>query len=159
MDAVLPLIGVVIGAVIGGGMTFLLDRRRERRAAKAGLRLVVLELRKTQLTWRNLTKAWDEAPTPETADWLISELKGRRLATTQWKSYQEILAASLPGEDWKALADAYAVIGLVDEAAQTANAEARMELPDVMNTTRWRVDAAIERLQRGTGPPVGPEVE
>jgi hypothetical protein len=158
MDAVLPLIGVVIGAVLGGGVTFLLDRRRERRAARAGLRLVVVELRRTQSTWLNLTKAWNEAPTAETADWVISELQGRPLATAQWTNYQELLAASLSGEDWKALADAYAVIGLANEAAHTAlDPEFRMELPEVMNETRWRLDAALERLQRGTGPQVGPD--
>jgi hypothetical protein len=158
MDAVLPLIGVVIGAVLGGGMTFLLDRRRERRAARAGLRLVVVELRRIQSTWQNLTNEWDEKPTAETAEWVISEVQGRPFSTAQWQNHQEILASSLSGEDWKALADAYAVIGLVNEAAHTTvDPEHRTELPGVMKETRWRVDMAVDRLQRGTGgPPVGP---
>lgn len=68
MNAVLPLIGVVIGAVIGAAMTFLLDRRRERRAARAGVRLVVDELQGVRSTWQSLAEAWSKAPTAETAD-------------------------------------------------------------------------------------------
>lgn len=76
MDAVLPLIGVVIGAVIGASMTFLLDRRRERRAARACVRLVVDELQGIRSTWQSLTKEWSKAPSTETADWVASNLQG-----------------------------------------------------------------------------------
>ncbi|HXJ49025.1 MAG TPA: hypothetical protein VNF91_07650 [Candidatus Acidoferrum sp.] len=68
MDAVLPLIGVVIGAVIGAAITFLLDRRRERRTARAGVRLVVDELQGIKSTWQTLAEGWSKTPTPETAD-------------------------------------------------------------------------------------------
>jgi hypothetical protein len=142
----------VIGAVIGGGVTFLLDRRREQRAARAGLRLVVAELRRTQGTWQTYTAA-SEAPTvEETGEWLVSELRERPLRTEQWKNYQEVLAASLSAADWKALADAYAVIGLVNEAVQTAvDPEHRTELVVVMTETRPIVDRAAEHFQRRVG--------
>ena len=104
MDAVLPLIGVVLGAVIGAAMTFLLDRRREGRAARAGVRLVVDELQGIRSTWQTLTEGWSKTPTAETADWVISNLQGQPLSTRQWKHAQELLAASLPDDDWTALA-------------------------------------------------------
>jgi|SRR5215211_6657800 len=154
MDAVLPLIGVVIGAVLGGGMTYLLDKRREGRAAKAGLRLLLVELQATKQRWQTLTKSWDDEPTAANADLLISDLKKRPYATAHWKSHQEVLASSLSRDDWEALANAYSLIGFVDAAAQeAASAEERMELPDVMKEAQGHLDAAIERLQRGAGPP------
>ena len=107
MDAVLPLIGVVIGAVIGAAITFLLDRRRERRTARAGVRLVVDELQGIKSTWQTLAEGWSKTPTPETADWVISNLQGQPLSTRQWKHAQELLAASLSDDDWSALAEAY----------------------------------------------------
>jgi hypothetical protein len=157
MDAVLPLIGVVIGAVLGGGMTFLLDRRRERRAATAGRRLVALELQAAQSTWKTHTDEWHKNPTAETADWVISDLKERRLARAQWRSYQEVLASSLSDDDWEALTNAYSLIRLVDAAAHQATAEDMTEVPGQMEESKWVLDKAIQRLQRDTGPPVGPE--
>jgi hypothetical protein len=148
MDAVLPLIGVVIGAVLGGGMTYLLDKRRERRTARAGLRLVVHELEATKLRWHSLTESWDDEPTAENADRLISDLKNRPYATALWKNHQEVLASSLSGDEWEGLADAYKVIRAVEDAVQTGStAEDWMELPDVMKAAQEPLDAVIERLQ------------
>lgn len=152
MDAFLPLIGVVIGAFIGGGMTFLLDRRREKRAARAGLRLVVGELRKIRLSWHNLTSQWEEARTAETADQLISGVQGRRWAIAKWEAQQEVLAASLSDEDWEALVDVYVLVGLVDESLQTTpEPELRSELLVVMTDSLRHLEQAIERFRRGVG--------
>jgi hypothetical protein len=156
MDAVLPLIGVVIGAVLGGGVAFLLDRRREQRAARAALRLVVEELRRTRLSWGRVAGEWKEAPTAETADRLIAELQGKRWATAQWKNHQEVLAASLSRENWEAVADAYQLIGLIDaaldEAADTAaDSESSAELLALVTDNLKYLDQAIERLQREAG--------
>jgi hypothetical protein len=88
----------------------------------------------------------------ETGEWLVSELRERPLRTEQWKNYQEVLAASLSAADWKALADAYAVIGLVNEAVQTAvDPQHRTELVVVMTETRPIVDRAAEHFQRRVG--------
>jgi gas vesicle protein len=156
MDAVLPLIGVVIGAVIGAAMTFLLDRRRERRAARACVRLVVDELQGVRSTWQSLAEAWSKAPTAETADWVISNLQGQPLSTVQWKHAQELLAASLSDDDWTALAEAYRVVVLVNEVAQTPQADERLELPGIMNDAGPYLDRAVARLQHWSGPPPGP---
>ena len=152
MDAVLPLIGVVIGAVLGGGMTYLLDKRREERAAKAGLRLLVHELQGTMLRWHTLTKSWDDEPTAENADQLISDLKNRPYETALWKDHQEVLASSLSLDEWEGAADVYKVIRAVEDAARTGTtAEDWMELPDVMKAAQESLDAAIARLERRAG--------
>jgi gas vesicle protein len=155
MDAVLPLIGVVLGAVIGAAMTFLLDRRREGRAARAGVRLVVDELQGIRSTWQSLAEAWRKAPTAETADWVISNLQGQPLSTVQWKHAQELLAASLSDDDWTALAEAYRVVVLVNEVAQTPQGDERLELPQIMTGAGPYLDHAVERLQHWSGPPPG----
>lgn len=156
MDAILPLIGVVIGAVIGGAMTFLLDRRRERRAARASVRLVVDELQGIRATWKSLANDWSKTPNAETADWVISVLQGQPLSTVQWKHSQELLAASLSDDDWTALAEAYRVIVLVNEVAQTEQTDERLELPGIMDKSLPYLDTAVERLQHWSGPPPGP---
>ena len=153
MDAVLPLIGVVVGAILGSGTTYLLEKRREGRAAKAGLRLLVHELEGTKLRWHNLTTSWDSQPTAENADRLISDLKKRPYATTLWTNHQEVLASSLSRADWEDLANAYALIAFVESAVQDADAtvEDQMELPDVMKDAERPLDAILRRLQQRAG--------
>lgn len=140
MDAVLPLVGVVIGAVIGAAMTLLLDRRREKRAEKAALRVVLVELQEIQGRWSILMDEWKKAETAETAEWVASEVKHHPFVTTEWKQQQGLLAASLSSKDWTDLVGTYRVVNKANEVAQLSKAE--VELAKQMNLaeSRWPID-------------------
>jgi hypothetical protein len=118
----------------------------------------VVELKSTQSTWGFLAKHSADG-TAEASDWLISQLQKRPFKTEQWTTYQQVLAASLSGKKWKVLADAYSVIRLVNEAARAElDPDERSDLPGLMGDNSPYIDRAVEILQRGIGPAVGPPV-
>jgi hypothetical protein len=98
--AIFGLIGVVIGALVTGGVTFFLEWRRERAALRAGLRLVGEELKDMLLEVQIMVdmRAWGP---PEVRQGL-----GGRISHEQWDRHRDVFAAQLSPTDWVKIAGA-----------------------------------------------------
>jgi hypothetical protein len=93
------LLGVLIGATLGGIIDYRLARRREQSEGRAGARLVQDDLKKctTTLTWIRRQQAW-YAP--------------YGLPTEAWTQYRGVLASVLDRSSWS---DAAAAASMLQE--------------------------------------------
>lgn len=87
------LVGVVLGGVLNGTVTWFLERGRERSASRAAARLVHAEIAKNVqvLSWVVDTASTEHAP----------------IMHSQWKANEKILARAVNDEAWTALTRAY----------------------------------------------------
>jgi hypothetical protein len=90
LDALLPLIGVVVGGLLAGGTAYVLERSRERRAARAAALLVCDELKQI---WTTL-----DISVGMTGGELIGG-EGDEWDTSQWQAHRAALAAG--GGRWR----------------------------------------------------------
>jgi hypothetical protein len=90
--AVLALIGVVIGALTTGWVTFLLDRRREREELRAAMRLVALELGSIAVDLALLAREKSLA---------LIEGPPRTLSTQAWEAERRVLARAISDDLWE----------------------------------------------------------
>lgn len=94
-EAVFGLVGVVIGALITGGVDLILEHRREERALRTAGRMLTLEL----VEARNLiTTSLAEG------HWLAEPL--RVLSNEQWSEHRGIWAAA-KGKCWDEVSEAF----------------------------------------------------
>jgi len=101
--AVFGLIGVVVGALVNGVVSGVLSRRAERSASRSAARLVLSEL----------TRFYTLAV--ESGQWAVENLPQLRdVAPRVWQSQRDMLARSLPIEQWDAVAGAYARIDALE---------------------------------------------
>ena len=108
MDALLPSIGVVVGGLLAGGTTYLLERARERRAARAAALLVCDELKQI---WTTL-------------DISVGMMRGEIIGaegdewdTSQWQAHRAALAGGAP-EVWGTVANAYRRLWFLPKGVQ-----------------------------------------
>jgi hypothetical protein len=95
--AIFGLIGVVIGALINGIVTWLSQRRKDEATERSAKRLVANELG----TWLVLAREAQARP-PEHLPQL------RKATPLLWQSNRSLLARSLSNADWDLVATAYA---------------------------------------------------
>jgi hypothetical protein len=128
MDAVLPLIGVVVGAILGGGVTFALERTRERRSARAAALLVQEELHDIWTTLDVAILAFGGATVGPGGD---PEWK-----TAEWQAHRGLLAAGMSPEAWRQVAAAYRGLRFVPKGPQTQGRPRRARTSDRPRPTR-----------------------
>lgn len=91
-DAVVGLVGVVVGAVVTGGITAVGSWRARRRAARAALRLIHGDLMQGLLLMEEAT---------DSGQWWLPPAE---LPTTRWERHREALAGSqLSFDEWTTL--------------------------------------------------------
>ena len=95
-EAIFGLIGVVIGGLLNGGVSWLASRRDAERKARIGSRLVLSELDENQRAVSLALKAGS-----------FGHLKS--LETKAWKDWRETLADVLSDNDW-GVVDSYFVM-------------------------------------------------
>lgn len=103
LAALLPLAGVALGALLAGYTRFHLDRRNERRDARAAARLVALELTEAQAALLAVLadrKPNVPVPVPD-------------LDVSAWRNHRLVLARVLTDDEWQAVERAYAATGEV----------------------------------------------
>jgi hypothetical protein len=97
--AIFGLLGVIVGGLINGVVSWLAQRRKDEATALSAKRLVANELG----TWFVLAREAN-ARSPEQLPQL------RKAAPTTWQSNRSVLARSLSDADWDVVAIAYAHI-------------------------------------------------
>ncbi len=95
--AIFGLIGVIVGAVINGTVTALLQRRTEGSDRRSAARLVRTEIVRF---WSLALEAGRQSPEH------LPQLQ--KTAPILWESYRAVLARALTDEDWVLVARAYA---------------------------------------------------
>jgi hypothetical protein len=95
--AIFGLLGVIVGAVINGAVTAMLQRRNEGNERRSAARLVRSELvRYRALALESASLPADHLPQLQDAAPLV------------WQSYRVVLARALPTQQWEVVARAYA---------------------------------------------------
>jgi hypothetical protein len=97
--AIIGLVGVLIGAVLGGITSDLLERRKQRASALAAARAIATELRVAYAKLESAT-----LPVQSPGWWVGTPV------TTAWQSQLSLIAAKAPGEVIDEAAKAYAQI-------------------------------------------------
>ncbi|MGH8834336.1 MAG: hypothetical protein ACRDWG_04985 [Actinomycetes bacterium] len=152
-EAIFGLIGVVIGALVTGGVTYALARRQESVDMRAGLRLVGEEY-KDLLFVVNLLVAWLEEvadnPIPPSAwgPW-------RGVSTRQWEQHRALLAARLSPADWDLITNgklAHQVIQALQDVP-SPDASLRKSGLDALKEQQQRLPGIIQRLAVLSGAP------
>jgi hypothetical protein len=100
--ALFGLLGVVVGGVLTGMVTYALERVRTKRAARAASRLLVEDLH-SALMFANTVKGkgtW-QVLSPDAVERTFVE------PAAVWLKHRELLASTLSGKEWVALSLAY----------------------------------------------------
>lgn len=162
-QALIGLVGVVVGAVLSGGVGYLVARRDERRRARASARLLQAELRPVAdyldaVVVGNL-ELFTGAGRPLLASALgpLLEMTPPRL----WAEHQALLAWALGTADWYAIASAYERVDQLRSVAETEGAPDTRDAysGDVVELVSVAIDevrrgvAALSRLAGGTPSP------
>ena len=97
--AIFGLLGVIVGAVVNGAVSYVLGRQRERAEGRAAARLVGFELRDHASTLRAVLdrRSW-EALGPRPPD------------TSEWDAHRAVLARVFDDDEWSTIAQAYSSI-------------------------------------------------
>jgi uncharacterized membrane protein YccC len=116
-EAIFSLVGVVVGALLSGGVAYLMARRTERRKVRAAARRVLTEFRQMDrwlATLQRRAEAHEEMreqrrqasqAEPEAFDPDLSMLEFKQLP-----AHEGLLAEYLRADDWTAISDAYEAI-------------------------------------------------
>lgn len=102
VGAVLPLVGVILGALAAAGTTYWLRRRDERRELRAVARLLVADLNSAAdyLLYLIEAKQWARLPDDLAAN----------VSRETWSQQRLLVARSLVSDaDWRAVAAAFEV--------------------------------------------------
>jgi hypothetical protein len=96
-EAIFGLIGVLIGALVTGGLDLILERRREKKLVRRAIRLVGDELHKVWVSLSMLVQAGTAPPMQEPEPELF-------LPTSAWAAHREILVDEIPNDAWDEIA-------------------------------------------------------
>src|SRR2546425_88006 len=96
-SAIFPLVGVLIGGLLAGGVQWTMARRAERRAARTAAKLVRLELD----DYEALERRWLQIGILRCDWWKPPE---------SWNEQRSALAANLSDAEWNAVEKAYGAI-------------------------------------------------
>jgi len=145
--AIFGLLGVIVGAVINGAATALLQRRVERSEKRSAARLVRGELIRF---WTLAREAAQRSPEH------LPQL--RDTAPIVWQSYRAVLARALADEDWIVVARAYAHVDavaavLVFERDGTLEDRRTREAQRLLAAMIEPLAEAAVALRRATGDP------
>jgi hypothetical protein len=145
--AVFGLIGVVVGAVINGAVTAMVQRRAERSDRQSAARLVSTELARFRSIALEAARR-----SPEQLPQL------RESTPILWQSQRAVLARGLDDADWEAVARAYAHVDalgsvLVFEPDGTLEDWRSREAQRLLQAMVQPVEQAFLALGRASGVP------
>lgn len=132
-EAVFGLIGVIIGGFISSGATLLLERRRERMAARVGARLVREDLLRAAL--------WIEDALGEDR-WVHDP--ALRLEDDAWREQRSHLAAAMDYADYAAVITARQALHRANQWLDGRDGELELNESDRRSFEFWLAD-----LRRG----------
>ena len=103
--AIFGLLGVVVGAVLTGGVDYVMARRQEKAELRQSTRLVADELHSL---WLMVDLILERGQLPPAR--LPGEEAERLFSTDSWQAHKPVLARGLRQEQWRALATVYAAV-------------------------------------------------
>jgi hypothetical protein len=128
--AIFGLLGVLIGGVLNGVVSWLVELSRQRDAARASARLLSHELRANQRVLDDaITLIGKSKQQPEAAADKLGEL-----SQAQWTEHKSRLAQGLRAEDFDVISGAYLNLYKIDAAARRLRGLAAAET--VKNTRK-----------------------
>jgi hypothetical protein len=122
--AIFGLVGVVLGGLLSGGVTYIMERRREQHETRAASRLLAEELRRAISFIHGVLR-------PIEGDWQSRAFA--ELDLDVWKQNRALLASALREDAWTDVASAF-------------------EIVESLKDERWPMDRqeeAIEALDHG----------
>jgi hypothetical protein len=113
-EAVIGLVGVIVGGGIAGGATYVMARRREKQTTRAGARLLEEELRRMAGVLYGLRTGLANDDDQEVAAALehCAAFTG-----AVWKEHRQWLAAVLTNEEWYPVMVAFGTLSRLRETA------------------------------------------
>jgi hypothetical protein len=150
-EAIFGLVGVVIGALLSGVMTYVLERRKEQRLVRASARLLEQELEPFVSPFYELRASF-QMNSPDTYERVHGQLDDFTLG----KQHREALASALTIDEWYAVMYAYVSLdrfrrllaGVPFDEAQQRN-----DLPAAIQSVESDVRTAVGTLGRRGGRP------
>jgi hypothetical protein len=130
-EAIFGLVGVIIGGMLNGGITWLVDRHRSKGAVKVAARLVLSELEMIEVS---ATSALQSAN--------CSQLTFGDNA--EWIEHRATLAAELPDDEWSALDNCFTFFAHLKAMAETGTEwddENKKAMESLVAKTKWCVKA------------------
>jgi hypothetical protein len=104
--AIFGLVGVVLGGLLSGGVTYVMERRREQRETRAAARLLAEELRRAISFIHGVLR-------PVESDWQSRAFA--ELDLEVWKQNRALLASALAEETWTDVASAFEIVDSLKE--------------------------------------------
>jgi hypothetical protein len=144
-EAIFGLIGVVIGGLLNGGVSFLVRKRQEKDEARVASRLVQVEIEWNQRNVEGALEAgtWDRIRTSVTTD--------------EWEQHRTVLAAVLKDLEWSSLNAYYTPAQLAVTLAATFEAGNQLgEQKENLQKLFARGVEAIAAIRRYAGDEVLP---
>lgn len=92
--AIIGLVGVIIGSLATGGVTYVLDRRREEAETLAPLRLLDFDL---LAAWASVNRALSDGERHTLPEGWDPPLSG-------WRDHRHTAASAFDGNDWRQVA-------------------------------------------------------
>lgn len=157
-EAIIGLVGVVVGAGIAGAVSFGLERRRDDQRVRAAARLLEQELEPFKYGLYALRAS--VGPPDETA-FLKHAGQLRDLTLDLWTTHRETLAGTLEVDEWYSVMYGYLGLGKLKrevEHASLAQLAASAVFADRVQSVESAVSGAVATLGRRGGRPV-PEDE
>ena len=118
MEALIGLVGVIVGGLLSGSAAWLMAARADKRKARASARLLEDELRGVAQALNTILAPPAEDPVPaashtdELRRRLVAELSWRgalpRVSDERWNEHRAVLAETLPSDSWYFVSRAYA---------------------------------------------------
>jgi phosphoserine phosphatase len=109
-EAIFGLVGVIIGGLLNGGVSLLVDKKSQKGAGKVAARMLLSEITNNEIatklsleksTWRHLRLA---------------------LSIEEWTRRREPLAAVLSDTEWEAVDDYYSLASLLAQMRELVEA-------------------------------------
>jgi hypothetical protein len=153
-EAIFGLVGVVVGALMTGGMDYFLEWRRERRERRRLTRLVALELATTAVNLRII--AADQVVRSER---ILTEIE-----PNVWRQYRDAIAAFLGDTEFEDVATSYLTLEILRGRLQVGkplnpdDAKDARQLADFFDAGRKKLGtrSRFEGLDEAT-PPRSPQ--
>jgi len=135
-EAIFGLIGVVVGGLISGGLSLILERRKERVAARVAARLVREDLLPVSLGMEDVFsgRTWSQRP-------------DRRSRERSWAEHRSRLATVMGYEDYAAVVQAQITADRFDAWFASRADRSGLEEADRNQLRRWNAEVG-EGLSR-----------
>ncbi len=103
-EAIFGLIGVVVGGLISGGLSLILEWRKERVAARVAARLVREDLLPVSLMIEDVFggRAWLQPPEPRSRERSWVEHRSRLATVMEYEDYAAVVQAQIAADRFDA---------------------------------------------------------